>query len=405
MSRPVTILVVDDRSENITAMRSILDDPAWRVISAASGNEALQLLLEEEVALVLLDVQMPDMNGFETAEWMRAHPRTRRIPIIFVTAISREPAYLFKGYEAGAVDYILKPIDPVIVRSKVRVFAELARQRQELESSREELFRLNRELSARNRALQDELRLAREVQLGFLPAVFPRSDRLLFARSYQICSTLGGDLFDAFAIGERYVGVYIADVAGHGVSAALVAGLVKMGFDSIRTDQMPSAQADMAIRPELALGHLNRILSEKLPIECFVTAQHAVLDLDQNRIRIASAGHPPPLMLKASGQYADYVELTNGPALGLDPAGEYPAHELALSPDDTLLLYTDGITEAWGEQGEYGADRLRHTFVRMAVEPVERLIEGIAGDVDRHRAGAPISDDCSLLALRLRPAG
>jgi len=119
------VLLVDDRPENLVALSSILDDMDLNIITAASGEEALGLLLDREYAIVLMDVQMPGMDGFETAELMRGRKATRSIPVIFVTAISKEQHYVFKGYESGAVDYLSKPLDPMIVRSKVGIFVEL----------------------------------------------------------------------------------------------------------------------------------------------------------------------------------------------------------------------------------------------------------------------------------------
>ena len=147
---PIPILIVDDRPANLLALESLIEAPDRTIIQAASGNEALQRVLESDVALVLLDVQMPDMDGFETAELMRLNPDTARIPIIFVTAISNEQRHVFKGYESGAVDYITKPIEPLVLQSKVDVFCRLYLQRRELEESRRALAAANEELAAKN---------------------------------------------------------------------------------------------------------------------------------------------------------------------------------------------------------------------------------------------------------------
>ncbi|MCB2180608.1 MAG: response regulator [Desulfobulbaceae bacterium] len=119
------ILIVDDRQDNIFAMEQLLSDMEIDIFTAQSGNEALKLMLTTEFALVLLDVQMPEMDGFETATLMRENDQTKGIPIIFVTAISKEDRHVFKGYDSGAVDYLFKPVNPEILRSKVRVFCQL----------------------------------------------------------------------------------------------------------------------------------------------------------------------------------------------------------------------------------------------------------------------------------------
>lgn len=135
MSQQPAILVVDDQQSNLVAMEAIFDGEPVDLVKAASGQEALRLLLQREFALVLLDVQMPDLDGFEVAEIMRSNARTENVPIIFLTAISKEQRYIFRGYETGAVDYLFKPIDPVILRSKVRVFLDLDRKTRSLRES------------------------------------------------------------------------------------------------------------------------------------------------------------------------------------------------------------------------------------------------------------------------------
>src|ERR1700744_862749 len=132
-------LLVDDLEENLTSLEALLRRDGLTLLKARSGDEALELLLQHEGALALIDVQMPGLNGFELAELMRGNERTRRIPIIFVTAGSADRQRRFRGYEAGAVDFIYKPIEPDILRSKAEVFYELYRQRQQIAVQRDEL--------------------------------------------------------------------------------------------------------------------------------------------------------------------------------------------------------------------------------------------------------------------------
>ena len=125
MDRLTQILLVDDRAENLLALEAILEPLGQRLIRANSGPEALRKVLETEFAVILLDVQMPGMNGFEVAEIIKSRERSRTIPIIFLSAISKEDAYVFKGYSMGAVDYVFKPFNPDVLRSKVAVFVDL----------------------------------------------------------------------------------------------------------------------------------------------------------------------------------------------------------------------------------------------------------------------------------------
>ncbi len=139
MFEKVALLLVDDRPENLTALKAVLGGDGLDLVTASSGNDALRLTLKRDFALVLLDVQMPGMDGFETAQLMRANPKTRHLPIIFVTAGMKELQLQFQGYELGAVDYLIKPFEPAILQSKVKVFCELYSQRRQLELHRAEL--------------------------------------------------------------------------------------------------------------------------------------------------------------------------------------------------------------------------------------------------------------------------
>src|SRR5256885_3404429 len=172
----VDILIVDDRAENLLALEAILEPLHQQLIRASSGEEALRRLLERDFAVILLDVQMPGMNGFETARLIKSRERTKYIPIIFLTAISKEEAYVFKGYSVGAVDYMFKPFQPEILRSKVNVFVELYLQRRRLaeqeqrlhESERQELeIRHMRELLASEARYREIVNSAMDAIIAF----------------------------------------------------------------------------------------------------------------------------------------------------------------------------------------------------------------------------------------------
>lgn len=157
------ILIIDDRPENLIALESILDDPKIQLIKAESGLKALELVLKYEFALILADVVMPDMDGYETAELLRGKAESKQIPIIFITAINKELKFVFKGYEAGAVDYLIKPFEPEILKSKVKVFIQLFQQQkiieQQAEHLRQKITKLNEtyeELEKKEKA-QEEL--------------------------------------------------------------------------------------------------------------------------------------------------------------------------------------------------------------------------------------------------------
>jgi len=156
--KKISILAVDDRPENLLALETLLESPELEIVKAGSGDEALSKTIDHEFALILLDVQMPDMDGYETAELLRSVKKTSTIPIIFVTAANKEDYHVFKGYESGAVDYLFKPLEPVILTSKVRIFIELYKQRILLEEKTRELDAKVIELEALKLELEEEVK-------------------------------------------------------------------------------------------------------------------------------------------------------------------------------------------------------------------------------------------------------
>ncbi len=159
----VKILLVDDRPENLVALQAILEPLGQILVQANSGAEALKCILQHEFAVILLDVQMPDMNGFDVAQIIKSREKSRFIPVIFLSAISKEDAYVFKGYSMGAVDYVFKPFNPDVLRSKVAVFVDLYLKQQQLRQQSELLAESQRrelELQHRTELLETEAKSA-----------------------------------------------------------------------------------------------------------------------------------------------------------------------------------------------------------------------------------------------------
>lgn len=154
----IPVLLVDDKPENLIALEGLLEGMGLEIFKATSGNEALRLSLKHDFAIVLMDVRMPDMDGFEAAELMRANQKTSRLPIIFVSAAMKDTEHQFKGYETGAFDYLMKPIDPTVLRSKIKVFCDLYQQRRLIEMHEQQLETLVIERTAELNMTLDSLR-------------------------------------------------------------------------------------------------------------------------------------------------------------------------------------------------------------------------------------------------------
>src|SRR6266699_3169102 len=154
MPEPVNILLVDDKPENLTVLESILEGADYRLTKAQSAQEALVALFATDFALIVLDVRMPETSGFELAKIIKERKRTRDVPIVFVTAHYSEDEHILSGYSAGAVDYMTKPVNPAILKSKVAVFAELYRKSNALNEANRDLNARNEELEIANKELE-----------------------------------------------------------------------------------------------------------------------------------------------------------------------------------------------------------------------------------------------------------
>ena len=169
MDPAVNILLVDDQPANLLALESVLENPEYNLVKATSGQEALRRLLQDdEFAVILLDIRMAGMDGFETAALLRERKKTRHLPIIFLTAMVKDNAWVSHGYALGAVDYLLKPLDPDILRAKVAVFVELFKKNRELRRQTAELTRAKEQLDSFCYSVSHDLRTPLRRMSGFL---------------------------------------------------------------------------------------------------------------------------------------------------------------------------------------------------------------------------------------------
>jgi PAS domain S-box-containing protein len=250
----VNILLVDDRVENLLALDAILEPLGERLVRAHSGDEALKCLLTDEFAVILLDVQMPGLNGFETAELIKSRERTRTVPIIFLTAISKDEAYVFRGYSVGAVDYMSKPFQPDVLRSKVSVFVDLYRKQRQLK--RQE--RLLREAAIREVELEHRAQLlAQEARTAQIVSTAMDAILVLDAERYIV-------MFNNAA--ERMFGRAAADAIGTCVDELIPDN----GLDAALTTISAAPSEDAAV-PELLSVRGERASGEEFPIEASVS--------------------------------------------------------------------------------------------------------------------------------------
>lgn len=373
------VLVVDDSPANIQAVHSILKD-VYKVRVATDGARALELVKTVPPPdLILLDVVMPGMDGYEVCTHLKTDPETRDIPVIFLTG-QTETEDETRGFDVGAVDYIHKPFSPAVVKARVQTHLMLRGIREQL------ALQLN--------AIQKELETARAIQFSILPNRVPKITGLDIAARYIPMSAVAGDFYDFIVIDEQHLGILVADVSGHGMPAALIASMLKIAL---------AAQVAHATDPAQVLAGLNRALCGKFQ-QHYITAAYVYLDMEKRILSYAGAGHPPLLVWNESSTRVRDV-LENGLFLGKFEIATYSSVQLPVAAGDWILLYTDGIPEAMNpSEVEFGEQRFRGFLATERCTSADQLAGRLLENLQAWSARGPhpdFDDDVTLVAIRV----
>jgi serine phosphatase RsbU (regulator of sigma subunit) len=372
------ILLVDDTPANIQIALAILKD-LYQVRVATNGTKALELAVSDPLPdLILLDVMMPGIDGFEVCSRLKASQATREIPVIFLTG-QTETDDETRGFEVGGVDYIHKPFSPAVVKARVHTHLVLRGIRE----------RLATQLAA----MQSELDTARQIQLSILPQEMPKTHALDIAARYIPMNEVAGDFYDFIQVDDRRLGAFVGDVSGHGMPAALISSMLKIAL---------AAQAAVAHDPALVLSGLNQTLCGKFQGH-FVTAIYVFIDTDKKTIRYAGAGHPPLVLSDGASGEARALE-ENGLMLGAFPFATYTSAEVPFREGMQALLYTDGILEMANSAGdEFGIDRLLQFTNNHGKENAAEFVDALFNELtrwDNRSSGPEREDDLTVLTLR-----
>jgi serine phosphatase RsbU (regulator of sigma subunit) len=373
------ILIVDDTPTNIGVISGALKD-FFRTKIATNGEKGLALAnAEEKPDLILLDIMMPGIDGYEVCARLKASPATAEIPVIFLTGQTGADDET-RGFECGAVDYIHKPFSPAVVKARVRSHIMLREARAQL--------------AAQLAAINQELEMARQIQLAILPHSIPQLPGLEIAARYSPMTSVAGDFYDFIQIDDNHIGILIADVSGHGLPSALIASMIQVAL---------GGQTPNAAEPAKVLAGLNRALRGKFTMN-FVTAAYVYLDLEKGFMRYAGAGHPPVLRWRNSdGKTTKLIE--NGIVLGMIDEVEYSAVEIPLESGDRHVLYTDGIPEAANaSQVEYGFDRFMDYIGAHHTVPVNQFADNFCAELAAYsnQSTSGQQDDITLLLFDYR---
>jgi phosphoserine phosphatase RsbU/P len=374
------VLLVDDAKANLDILVEGLKSD-HKLSLALNGEMALQLAARMPPDLVLLDIVMPGLDGYEVCRRLRQMPETAEVPIMFLSSLE-EVQNKTRGFEAGANDYLTKPFEMLEVKARVR-----------------SLLKAKAYSDAVKEQIAGELRVAREIQMGMLPHDFAAVEQAYpvgFGAVLEPAREVGGDLYGICAAGPDRLVVFLGDVSGKGIPASMF---------MVRAISLARLLAREITEPERILARLNDELAIDNPSGMFVTFLCGVFEPVSGRLTLANAGHCRPVLLPV-GQAPRWAVPNLGTALGFEPGLEFERCELTLRDGDALIFYTDGVTEAFNPQGEcYGSERLLGDAGELAGQVGPSLASGLLQKVRAFAGTAPQSDDIAILALRVGRAG
>lgn len=371
------VLVVDDNEINRDLLTRRVKRLGHAVETAEHGRQALERLREDAFDLVLLDINMPELDGFQVLEQVKADPALAHIPVIMISAVDQTEA-IARCIELGADDFLPKPFDPLLLRA--RMSASLAKKRLH---DRERLYA---------ESLERELEIGRRIQASFLPDLLPAPPGYELASRFRAARRVSGDFYDAFTPRESSdIVVAVGDVCDKGVGAALFMAVVR---------SLVRALLDEGASLERLVELLNHYVAETHgKSHMFVTLFIGVLAPEIGELCYLNAGHEPPVLLAADGTITR-LEPT-GPAVGLLPDLAFRTASTRIEPGSTLLVHTDGVTEGRDEAGTfYGEERLLDTLRAAAALSPDGTLGAIVDDVDAFCADAVQADDITMLAIR-----
>lgn len=400
MSTEQTILIVDDSTTYRRLIAGLLKKWGYSVYEAENGEEALQALMTLPINLMITDWEMPVMDGLTLCRQVRERFSDRYIYLILLTA--RESIDdLRAGFEAGANDFLRKPANQIELQARLHAGLRIL----ELELT---LAARNARLSEALKQIESDLQAAAHLQQSTLPPHNLRNgpcraDWLFIPSAY-----VSGDIFHFFPLNDRFAGFYCVDVAGHGVSAAMVSLAVARQFLHGRTVEPFLFNGNQPTAPSDVVRILNqRFCAETEEVLSYFTMVYGVLDLTSGEGRLCQAGHPTPLLVRASGEVLPVGE--GGMPVGMMEGFSWDEQAFTLRPGDRLCLYSDGITECESPQHElFGQQRLETLLSEEAQTPLPALFPEVSAALNTWRShgeseAATVTDDISLFVIEYLP--
>jgi phosphoserine phosphatase RsbU/P len=369
------VLVVDDVKANVDILVQALRED-YKLSIALNGEGALRGAEKNPPDLILLDIMMPGLDGYEVCRRLRARPETREVPVMFLSSLEEVQSKTL-GFEAGGNDYLTKPFDILEVKARVR-----------------SLLKAKAYSDAVKERLASELRIAREIQLGILPVDISASTR---GSGLEVCALLeparevGGDLYEVLRPNDDRVVVVVGDVSGKGIPAAL--------FMAVTTTLVRMIGRE-ATEPAEILQRVNDALAAHNPRDMFVTLACAIFERGPRMLKYASAGHPSPVLLRSGDEPVLPFDST-GLMAGITPGTHFSTRTAEVRPGDIYVFYTDGVSEAFNEAGEqFGDGRLLAHLRKTPAGTAEQIVAGVLEAVRTHAGDYAQSDDITILAVK-----
>lgn len=382
------ILVVDDHKTNRLKMSFAVTRLGYTTEMAEDGRQALDMLRAKPFDLVLLDIVMPVMDGYQVLEEMKADSSLREIPVIVISA-QQEMESVVKGIELGAEDYLPRTFDPILLQARVGACLEK-------KQLRDQERKLEKQIQEANRRMERELALARDVQASFLPRELPSIDGWQVAVRLRPAREMSGDYYDVHLLPNGCLGILIADVVGKGAGAAL--------FMALSWTLMRTYAAEYPAQPELVLNAANHRILANIRSDQYVTVFYGILDPLTGTLVYGNAGHCPPYLVRASNDENVQELSRTGVLLGMFKGVTWEQASVQLTPGDVLVLYTDGVTEARNEQGLFFDEERLLQALRANLDSSQRpsapdIQDAVVRAVDEFRGDVCQSDDIALVVV------
>ena len=369
------VLCIDDSKLNRVFISKILTDLNISVFEAENGIKGLEMLKERDYDLILLDIVMPEMDGFGFIKEFQKRESKEFLPIILMTGLDDLNSKI-KGLSIGADDYLLKPLNEEELIA--RVFSLLR------------LKKANSELYQKNQLIKRELEAAKKIQQYIIPENFDFIDYPKISGVYLPIEDIGGDFFDCYKLDDNRSAFLIADVTGHGIPAALTMTMSKMLF-SIYADKYKSSANLMK--------EINKQLRGTLLDMQYITAFYLVYDRLSNTLTYSNAGHTRPLFYKSAKNQIIALD-SFGWFIGISDDTEYEEKSVTINKGDRLFLYTDGITEAKNRENEdFGEIRLARFIKKNQNLHGKEFCDSLLETVYKYIEGIEINDDIAFLNI------